>query len=371
MDKTKMKIPKSVKTLPILVCTVIYAYSAIGIDTGPIYNLTIDTSKPESIEWPFEIAVVGDIGEKGLRIAPKIGRGWRGEAAGQAAYRFYIPKNDTYNIWAYCLWFDECANAVFAQIDDMDKAILGNDPIYNQWHWVRGFSVNLRRGTHTIVLSNHSDHIALRKVLFTNSDSLTPEDRTPVFSDIFYDGFDGCDRGNFDKWQVLTGHWTVESTTQSNSAAQNALLGQSEDTALIIHQGDTWSNYTLNAAVKTIPSQDSNAVVALCFAVNDPHNYHQLSWQRDEEAGTAKMRLCSKTSETTKLLAEFEVPWHENRWHHLEIAINEKAVTIKIDDGAPVAISVNHRIGGGIGLCLEGKIRACFDNIHVTKSGQI
>ena len=30
------------------------------------------------------------------------------------------------------MWFDECANAVFAKIDDLDKAILGNDPLYNQ-----------------------------------------------------------------------------------------------------------------------------------------------------------------------------------------------------------------------------------------------
>ena len=43
---------------------------------------------------------------------------------------------------------------------------IGGGEIYNQWHWVRGFEVYLEKGTHTLVLSNHSDHICVQTVLF-------------------------------------------------------------------------------------------------------------------------------------------------------------------------------------------------------------
>ena len=97
-----------------------------------------------------------------MRIGPNIGRGWCNEAAGSAEYKFYLPADGLYTIWTYALWHDECSNAVFAQIDDQKKAILGNDPVYNQWHWVRGFSIDLKKGSHTLHLSNHSDNIAVQ-----------------------------------------------------------------------------------------------------------------------------------------------------------------------------------------------------------------
>jgi len=185
-----VKIKTVLISIAIIICIIVYGFFAVKKETGPEFAVSIDLAKPLAIEWPCEVSIVGDNGEKGLRIAPKVGRGWRGEAGGKADYRFFIPQDGKYHIWAYCLWFDECANAVFAQIDNQDKAIVGNDPVYNKWHWVRGFDVTLKKGTHSLVLSNHSDHIAIQKIVFSNS-SAPPQQTGLVFSDIFYDGFDG------------------------------------------------------------------------------------------------------------------------------------------------------------------------------------
>ena len=103
--------------LVLIVC--LFLLSAIRFDNGSTENISIGLGTPLSITWPFEIAIVGDEGEKGLRIAPKIGRGWLGEAGGEATYSFYAPNDGTYYIWAYALWHDECSNAIFAQIGDM------------------------------------------------------------------------------------------------------------------------------------------------------------------------------------------------------------------------------------------------------------
>ena len=360
-----MRITKFIKIFLILVCVGIYVYSAVGTNSGQFYNISIDAGKPLSIVWPFEVAIVGDNGERGLRIGPKIGRGWRDEAGGEASYRFYVPKDGGYHIWAYCLWFDECTNAIFAQVDDLDKAIIGNDPVHNQWHWVRGFDVHLEKGTHTLVLSNHSDHISLQKVLFTNSVSATPEDCRLVFSDIFYDGFDGCDHGNFATWEVVGGEWIIQNPTQPMCLTENVLIGKSKDSSFIIYKNDDWSGYSLNIAIKFVVSESTGGSVAICFGVKDTNQYHQLKWQHIEGRDMVKMEISKKTAEEMGALADFEVPWEAGNWHHVEIALNADHIVVRVDDAEPVETPVNYRITGGIGLRLEGKITAYFDNIHV------
>ena len=61
-----------IKTLLILVCIGIYGYSAVDTNSGQAHSISIDTGKPLSIVWPFETAIVGDNGERGLRIGPNI-----------------------------------------------------------------------------------------------------------------------------------------------------------------------------------------------------------------------------------------------------------------------------------------------------------
>jgi len=70
------------KTLFLLTVAATYLVSALNFaaPAASMQNIEINADKPLAIDWPFEIAVVGDEGEKGLRIGPNIGRGWCGEA---------------------------------------------------------------------------------------------------------------------------------------------------------------------------------------------------------------------------------------------------------------------------------------------------
>jgi hypothetical protein len=360
-----MRIIKFIKILLAFVCAGIYGYSAIYVDRGQVYNISVDTGKPLSIVWPFEVAIIGDNGEGGLRIGPKIGRGWRGEAGGEASYRFYVPKDDRYHLWAYCLWFDECSNAIFAQIDGLDKAIIGNNPIYKQWHWVRSFDVHLRKGTHTLMLSNHSDHICLQKVLFTNSHFTMPEDCSLVFSDIFYDGFDGCDQGNLATWRIVSGEWIVQNPTQPMCLTENTLIGKSEDSAFIVYNNDDWSDYSLNIAIKPLVSENTNGSIGICFGLRDASQYHQLKWHHIEGLDKVKMEISRKTFEEIEVISNFEVPWDPDNWHHVEIALDANAIAVRVDDAEPFETPISYKILGGIGLQLEGRITAYFDDIHV------
>jgi len=362
---------KLIKALLILACIGIYGYSAVDTNTGQTHSISIDTGKPLSIVWPFETAIVGDNGQRGLRIGPKIGRGWRDEAGGEASYRFYVPKDDRYNIWAYGLWFDECANAVFAKIDGLDKAIVGNDPIYKQWHWVRGFDVHLKKGTHTLVLSNHSDHIALQKVLFTNSVTIMPEDFSLIFSDIFYDGFDGCDQGNFENWEIVRGQWLVQNPGQEICLEENVLIGKSEDSSFIIYNGNDWTAYSLNMEIKPLISENADGTVGICFGVKDAGQYHQLNWCRTEKPDVVKMQISRQIIEENHVLANFEVPFESGQWHQVEITLSDGSIIVKVDDTKSIEIPLDYKITGGIGFRLEGNIEAYFDDVHVRQITEI
>lgn len=367
MEKMQVKIKTAFLFTAILACIIVYGFFVIKKETGLDFAVSIDTANPLAIEWPCEISIVGDSGEKGLRIAPKAGRGWRGEAGGKASYRFFIPEDGKYHIWAYCLWFDECANAVFAKIDEQDKAILGNDPVYNKWHWVMGFDINLKKGTHNLVLSNHSDHISLQKIVFSNSASSGPQQTGLVFSDIFYDGFDGCDQGNFTSWQKISGSWLVKNPDSETCFIENSLIGESVDNAFIIYENDDWQDYCLDISVKVLPFGSDGGSVGICFGLSEPNNFYQLKIQSIPDRKSAKIAIVDKNS---KIIYESELAFGINKWQQIQIALKDGYIEVKLAENEPVKFETNQKITGGIGLMLEDKITAYFDNIHIRKITQ-
>ncbi len=367
MERIQVKIKTALSFTAILACLIVYSLFAVKKESGPEFSVSIDLGKPLAIQWPCEISIVGDSGEKGLRIAPKIGRGWRGEAGGKASYRFFIPEDGRYHIWAYCLWFDECANAVFARIDDQDKAIVGNDPVYNKWHWVRGFDVKLKKGTHGLVLSNHSDHIALQEIVFSNSPSAVPQQTGLVFSDIFYDGFDGCDQGNFANWQQISGSWLVQNPDSATCLIENSLIGKSQGKAFITYKNSDWQNYSLDISVKVLPFDSNGGTVGICFGLTGLNEFYQLKIQPAIDSKTAKIEVINKDS---KIISEFELAFAINKWQQIQIALKDGYIEVRLANNKLVRINVDQKITGGIGLLLEGRLTVYFDNIHVREITQ-
>jgi hypothetical protein len=350
----------------------VYGYCAVHTVAGRPFSVKVDLSRPESIVWPFEIAVVGDLGEEGLRIGPKVGAGWTGKTGGAATYRFYVPEDAEYWLWAYALWFDKCTNAVFAKVDTQDKAIVGNDPVFQKWHWVRGFSVRLTKGPHTLQLSNHSDNIALQSMLFANGVTVLPGDQSTVFSDVFYDGFDGCHIGRFISWDKATGRWGVERPAASSGHVENALVARSTDSALIFHRGDDWRDYALRVAVKSMPAPDSRVAVGVLFGVQAADRFYQVQWRSLDESGRSQVRLCRQAGTDVETLAAAEAVCSPGVWHDVEIVLEGRTIKVNFDRTDLLEQSVDRDIAGGIGFLLEGECTAYFDSVHVrTTAGTV
>ncbi len=346
-------------------CVLVYGYAALDTKAGRVFSVNVDLSRPESIVWPLEIAVVGAMGEEGLRLGPNVGAGWRGKAGGEASYRFYVPEDGKYHLWAYALWFDKCTNAIFAKVDDHARAIVGNDPVFQKWHWVRAFSIWLTKGPHTLRLSNHSDNISVQNVFFINSGTVLPDDCGIIFSDVFYDGFDGCHIGNFTSWDIVCGQWAVKRPPARQGYIENALVGHSTDSAMILYRADDWANYSLHVAVKTTAARDPRAAAGILFGLRAPDDFYLLKWRSVEGSEQVEVRLSRQMEGRTELLETVQAVCPPNVWQEIQILLQAGTIEVSLNNAGLLKQPTDAEVAGGIGLLIEGQATAYFDDVHV------
>ena len=355
----------------LLIAGILCVYAGTRIGPRQTHRIVIDLSRPVEIEAPFEVVAVGDNGERGLWLQPGAGRGWKGEAGGSAAYRFYIPQRGTYQIWTLCRWRDACSNAVYATFADGHKAILGNDPVYEAWHWVRGHAVHLAAGAHKCVLSNHSDDVALLKLFLTNSPDDRPDLAVPVFDELFWDGFDGCDDGNFALWEQVSGEWAVQVGDPEIDGQKKILVGRSHHTdALLALTRHVWNEVVVRVSVRMPFGNESQTSGGICFGLRDDHSGHQLRWCEGDREDTAVLQVVDRRGSAVTNLATFDCGWEKAKWHEIEIGCGSDAIHVRVDGGKAMRIPHTWKINGGIGLCVSGRGEMHFDNVSVQQIEQ-
>lgn len=356
---------KSILYALILIAVCVYAFGVFSAGSEKKISIRLNLTKPESLIFPFQLVHVGPLGEKGLQIPPNIGRGWRGEAGGSAKYKFFVPVDGKYTLWFRCLWHDVCANAVFVQIDQNDKAILGNDPIYDQWHWVKGFEVELGKGTHMLKLSNHSDHISILDIVLINDPHTKPENAEIVFSDLFYDGFDGCDRGNFDSWEIATGNWRTIDPFLDACGQDNVLTNVNEDENFIFYLG-TWEDHKLDVSVNPIEFRNSQSMFSICFAVKNEMNFLRLEFSPEKDE-IFKSEFIRKTHGKDKTVAKSSSILRLEEFNNIQINNSNGMVKALVNGKVIIETNITTSNTGGIGLMVYGPAKIYFDDVHVTK----
>ncbi len=268
------------------------------------------------------------------------------------------------------MWHDECTNAIYVQIDDIDKVVLGNDPVFDTWHWCRGFEIDLKCGFHTLHLSNHSDNVAVQKVLLTDSAERSPSGKDLATIELFYDDFNGCDHGNFPLWKAYGGEWSVK-RRENHDRSNNLLIGKSSDHALLALSDRQWNEYSLTVSVFSPDGGEEGAWTGICFGLESESEYCQVRWSEEPSGGLAQMEVVRVTTEGTRLLAAFQTPWDSGQWHVVELDVQAKQLLITIDGGIKHAARLEGKFQGGIGLSLAGDIETRFDNVRVWKPGAV
>ena len=351
-----------------LVAGVAYSFSAF-IPAGAMHRILIPADRPGAISRPCAVAVVTEEGDRGLRIAPGVGRGWANEAGGSATYRFYIPADGTYTLWSYCLWGGVCTNAVYAQIDESRRFILGNDPVYGKWHWVRSLESSLSRGTHELTLSNHSDGISIQRMLLLSDRLDRPDRQVHASYDLFYDGFDGCDGGNYATWQLDTKRWQLHQPLGKEDLAHRILQGRADDpetsvrpTFAVVGENN-WSDYSIHVRTQALQA----GRVGICFNWQGPDDYTVVQWRpiQSSETAVTRVEFVQVTAGQANHLGAFDASLAIGRWQEIGLLSGNQELIVLVDGSVTGRLPFHGALRGKIGLLVADGGRAWFDELHV------
>ena len=353
----------------LMVASAAYLRSAITAPTSA-HRILIPMDRPAAVSPPMCVDVLNDTGDRGIRIPADVGRGWCGEAGGSATYRFYSPGEGRYTLWAECLWGGVCTNALYVQVGDLPRAILGNDPNYNRWHWVRGAAWPLARGTCALKLSNHSDGIAIRRLALLADPLDRPDTDAPAFFDLFYDGFDGCGGGNISAWKLSDG-WKLIEPAGGRDYAHRALAGRSPGAGAPITAvvgEETWHDYTVDMSIRMVVPGGA----AVAFGYRGPDDCLRVEWRSAKRAKSAtEMRVVRWVGGKPILLGAFEVSLECDRWIGLSVISRGGELLVSVDGRPAGRVAFAEPLGGRLALMLSEGAAMWVDDVHVRLTGMV
>jgi hypothetical protein len=348
----------------LVVAVGVYGLSAIS-PAGAKHRVLIPADSPAAFEPPFAIDIIDAEGARGVRIPSGAGRGWCNEAKGSATYTFHVPQDGRYVLWGYTLWGEACTNAVYVQVDDLPKVVFGNDPVYGTWHWVRGVDYPLRRGTHRIILSNHSDGIAIRQLLWLSDPYEDPGGNHIAGYDIFYDGFDGCDGGNAAAWHRDPDGWDIQQPG-ADTTGDRYLVGTSCGDATVAAIGeDTWDDYAVTFRLNMRRA-------GIAFDWRSPREYLAVRWREGEAParGPVGVELVRVRDGRVSVLASERLSPGRSAWHDLELTASEGQLTVAVDGRPAARLPLDGSMHGKAALLVAEGGQAWFDDVHVRKHGK-
>jgi len=103
---------------------------------------------------------------------------------GDATWSFEVKEGGTYIVWCRVWWIDECGNSFGLSVDGAKAFSFGQDATYKSWHWVKSpprlAQLKLKKGTHSLKLTNREDGIRVDQVFITNERDNVPVDIEPT-----------------------------------------------------------------------------------------------------------------------------------------------------------------------------------------------
>ena len=326
-------------------------------DEEQVY-IWLEGEKADSIIEPMTISRMrGASKNSALNIPRGSGAGWRGEAGGKAVYNVDLSKDSMLNLWMRTQWTDGCGNTFFVSVNNGKKMIIGNDAIFNTWHWVSIGNLSLKKGRNLIEISNREDGVALDKILLTNDNEFKP--RLELRN--FFDGFGGCDGNNDASWESKSGLWKV--IVEPIEGLKDS-YSQLNDGVCVVLAGDTnWNNYNISCMVR---SGGENGLGIFSYYL-DEKNYDLIRWaspgSRLSYSGKIEY-VCRKEGNET-IIASVQYPLESDRWYEVERIAKDDIDMIYID-GEEI-FSIPRQIGykGKIGLYSEENPGSFFDNVNV------
>ncbi len=288
------------------------------------------------------------------------GQGWRGKGGGEISYRIETRNAGDYHIWARTLWKDGCTNAVFLSANGGSKVVLGNDAIFGQWHWTKAVPLQLEKGVNVLKLSNHSDGIAIDKLVVTDNPLYLPDGLGEGITQ-FSDGFAGCDVDNTGSWNFDAGIWRVVPGVGDSESGANDCLAQWDPGGGVARGGyRVWKDYEGSAKMMlTAPG-----TAGFAFFDMGTESRYQMNLEIAEDR--AKIQLIRVVDGKRWVIAEAsDASCSLDRWYELGYRF-ELGNGVALLDGEPLfKFDLLGEREGGIALVTEKTGGVYFDSVEV------
>ncbi len=81
----------------------------------------------------------------------------------------HIVTSGKYNFWARCKWSNECANTFLLKVNNSERVEFGNDPYFNEWHWVKANGLfEMQKGGNDLSVWNEEANTQIDRIMLTN-----------------------------------------------------------------------------------------------------------------------------------------------------------------------------------------------------------
>ncbi len=239
---------------------------------------------------------------------------------GSARLPFGVAETGIYRLWVRVHWRDSCANSVSVSIDDSTPLVVGQDAVYETWHWMDAGDWDLSAGTHALVLREREDGIGVDQFLLTPDRDFVPTG--PVTAGLmgggrrrFADSFDRSPGHGSPAWHFMSGTWDIAFSLDPNripdqySLSADATDGQ----AVALIRGVPWKGWRLTFSVHAAGAARFGTVLT-----DGPETLEETEWTlADSSTG---FRFRSRGSEGGTPGADEVIPGMAfGQWHRIVV----------------------------------------------------
>ena len=207
-----------------------------------------------SVEAPFELRDDATAA-CGVALGAPLSAG-SPKKPGRATFALEVTQAGKYHAWVRGRWGDECSNSISLAVGKSGGRGVGNDDVYNAWHWVEAGTYQLEAKTHEVVLVQREAGAAVEQILFTRDATLRPAGaivagKMGAGVRRFADSFARSPGHGLEGWDIVSGRWRIEFSFDPNRIPnQYSLVGKATGPqAAALVKGPPWRGCRLAFSV--------------------------------------------------------------------------------------------------------------------------
>jgi len=331
--------------------------------TLPPDAVLLDAQQAVDVEAPFRLEADAASGTGNVLAVPQ--GTLTGARRGRAMFRVRPRESGAYHAWLRARWTDACGNSVRLRVGADGERVIGQDAVYDVWHWVPAGTWSLAKDEQTAILTGNEDGVAVDQLLFTRDADFVPVGplgRPNASRGVrrFGDDFSRSPGHGLDGWET-NGDWRIAFTFDPNRIPyQYSLTGRASGRPALAHlKGPPWRGVRL--AFSLSPLEEGECGAALDLPGEAVTNGEGLRIGFRLNNGAASLRLTGAGLTDARPLGD---ALRLRQWHRVVVERWAWMLRVRLDGRAVIERADVRPETGGVGLFVA-RGAAAFDDVAV------